>query len=346
MVKIIRYVLFPLALVYGLIVSFRNFLFNQNVLKSSEFDVKTILVGNLSAGGTGKTPHVEYLVRLLQPKYKLGTLSRGYGRKTHGFITADSTSSAKEIGDEPMQFKQKFNQLMVNVDSKRVNGIMEIMGSEFPPDVILMDDAYQHRSIKAGFSILLTDFNSPFHKDFMLPTGNLREFPIGKKRADVIVVTKCPENLSDREQNGFIEKLKPLAHQSVFFSKIQYGTIKSIWGQKSKDVSNNTSLLLVTGIANPSPLSNFLTKKYSLERHLNYPDHHTFTDKNIQDIISAFGEISAEQKIIITTEKDAMRLRSHEKLKELPIYYLEIEIDFISDKERFNNLIINYVNKD
>lgn len=346
MVKIIRYVLFPLALVYGLIVSFRNFLFNQNVLKSSEFDVKTILVGNLSAGGTGKTPHVEYLVRLLQPKYKLGTLSRGYGRKTHGFITADSTSSAKEIGDEPMQFKQKFNQLMVNVDSKRVNGIMEIMGSEFPPDVILMDDAYQHRSIKAGFSILLTDFNSPFHKDFMLPTGNLREFPIGKKRADVIVVTKCPENLSDKEQKGFIEKLKPLAHQSVFFSKIQYGTIKSIWGQKSKDVSNNTSLLLVTGIANPSPLSNFLTKKYSLERHLNYPDHHTFTDKNIQDIISAFGEISAEQKIIITTEKDAMRLRSHEKLKELPIYYLEIEIDFISDKERFNNLIINYVNKD
>lgn len=346
MVKIIRYVLFPLALLYGLIVSFRNFLFNKNILKSSEFDVKTILVGNLSAGGTGKTPHVEYLVKLLQPSHRLGTLSRGYGRKTHGFITADDNSSAREIGDEPMQFKQKFKELMVNVDSKRVNGIMEIMGSEFPPDVILMDDAYQHRSIKAGFSILLTDFNAPFHKDFMLPTGNLREFPIGKKRADAIVITKCPENLSEKEQKRLIAKLKPLTHQSVFFSKIQYGVLKSIWGQQSIQVSDNASLLLVTGIANPSPLSDFLTKKYSLERHLNYPDHHTFTDKNIQDIVRAFEEISAEKKVIITTEKDAMRLRSHEKLKELPLYYLEIEIDFISDKERFNNLIINYVNKD
>ncbi len=343
MVKLLRYILFPFSLVYGLIVAFRNFLFDKEIMKSSSFDVKTIQVGNLSAGGTGKTPHVEYLIRLLKDNYKTATLSRGYGRKKTGYQKADETSTAEDIGDEPLQFFTKFKQVSVHVDAKRVNGIINIMSQEEVPDVVIMDDAFQHRAIESGFSIVLTDYNSPFFKDFMLPTGNLREFPYGKKRADVIIVTKCPVALSQFEREKIEKRIKANENQHVFFSRIKYGKLRSTWDQNELKMDAVDSLLLVTGIANPKPLLGYLASKDKKINHLKFPDHHSFTEKNIQNIISTFESIKEENKFIVTTEKDSMRLQSYDKLNKYPIYYLGIEIEIIENKNEFDKLISNYV---
>ena len=320
----------------------RNFLFDKNILKSSEFDVKTIQVGNLSAGGTGKTPHIEYLIRFLKEEFKITTLSRGYGRKSTGFIVADDNSTAKEIGDEPLQFHKKFEEIEVTVGAKRVDAIVEIMSKENTPEVILLDDAFQHRQLKSGFSILLTDYNSPFYKDFMLPTGNLREFPYGKKRADAIVVTKCPDLLSEEQKAKIIGKIK-VNNIPVFFSKIQYGEPGGIFNSNPFLLSKNQEIVLVTGIANPVPLQKHLATFGKKITHLKFPDHHSFTDKNIQQIIGTFNSISSSNKLILTTEKDAMRLKEFESLNELPIAQLPIEIQFLEEEKEFKNLIKNYV---
>ena len=343
MVKIIRYILFPFSILYGLIVAFRNFLFDKKIMKSSEFDVKTIQVGNLSAGGTGKTPHVEYLIRLLKGDYKTATLSRGYGRIKTGYQKAKETSTAQDIGDEPLQFYSKFDDISVYVDAKRVNGIINIMSQEEVPEVVIMDDAFQHRAIKSGFSILLTDYSSPFYKDFMLPTGNLREFPYGKKRADVIIVTKCPNDLTTEKQGEMESKLKATGNQQVFFSRIKYGKLRSVWDESVLEFDSIDELLLITGIANPKPLQNYLEEKNKELLHLKFPDHHSFTDKNIQNIITTFENIKVENKFIVTTEKDAMRLKSYKELVKYPVYYLDIEIEIISKKNEFDKLIKNYV---
>jgi tetraacyldisaccharide 4'-kinase len=341
MVKLLRYLLFPFALLYGGIVAFRNYLFDKKILKSSQFDVKIIQVGNLSAGGTGKTPHIEYLIRLLKPEYKITTLSRGYGRKTTGFVFADDSSTAKEIGDEPLQFYKKFKEIEVAVDAKRVSGVFEIMSKENTPDLILLDDAFQHRQIKTGFSILLTDYNSPFYRDFMLPTGNLREFSYGKKRADAIVVTKCPELLSEEIKKQTVKRIGA-GNIPVFFSKIQYGQPVGMFNKEEISLSNYEEILLVTGIANPKPLQNQLDG-YSLKvTHLKFLDHHPFTAKNIQLILSTFKAISSEKKALLTTEKDAMRLKEFQNLRDIEIVQIPIEIQLIGEEKKFNTLIKNY----
>ena len=342
MVKLLRYILFPFSIIYGLIIDFRNFLFEKNILKASEFDVKTIQVGNLSAGGTGKTPHVEYLIRLLKGGYKTATLSRGYGRIKTGYQKAKETSTAQDIGDEPLQFYSKFDDITVYVDAKRVNGIINIMSQEEVPEIVIMDDAFQHRAIKSGFSILLTDYSSPFYKDFMLPTGNLREFPKGKKRADVIVVTKCPIQFTEEDQAKIKSKLKPDTNQAVFFSRIKYGKLRSVWDASVLEFDSIDELLLITGIANPKPLMSYLEEKNKELIHLKFPDHHSFTDKNIQNIITTFENIKAKNKFIVTTEKDAMRLKSYKELEKFSVYYLDIEIDIINKKNEFDKLIKNY----
>ena len=221
MVKLIRYLLFPLSLLYGLITLARNVLFDFSILKSSSFDIPTILVGNLSAGGTGKTPHVEYLIQLLKDNHKIATLSRGYGRKSNGFVLANQNSTAQDIGDEPLQFFHKFPEITVAVDAKRVQGIIELMSQNNPPEIILLDDAFQHRAFSAGFSILLTDVNSLFFNDFMLPTGNLRESSRGRSRADAIVVTKCSSDLTEAEKNKIELKINT-PNIPIFFSQIDY----------------------------------------------------------------------------------------------------------------------------
>ncbi len=330
---ILRYLLFPFAVLYGWITSVRNFLYDSKILKSYSFDVPVIVVGNLSVGGTGKTPQIEYLIRLLSPNYKLATLSRGYKRKSKGFILANSNTTVEILGDEPFQIHQKFPQIQVAVDANRKNGIEQLLSSKLKPEVILLDDAFQHRQVKAGFYILLSAYADLFYNDFMLPKGNLRESRSGIKRANVIIITKCPKDLSEIAQKEI--KVKIGAEVSVFFSYIDYDDL--VYNQnESKKLSEIMSLdkLVVAGIAKPEPFFDYL--KVSNENCMVFPDHHFFTAKDIQQI-----EDKAKNKIIITTEKDFVRL-SNQNLN-APIYYLPIKSSFFSNSMELDNKIKNYV---
>lgn len=329
----LRYLFFPFAILYGWITSARNFLYDVGFLKSFSFDVPVIVVGNLSVGGTGKTPQIEYLIRLLSPNYKLATLSRGYKRKSTGFILADSNSSAEILGDEPFQIHKKFPQIQVAVDADRKNGIEKLLSLKEKPDVILLDDAFQHRRVKAGFYIMLSAFDDLFYSDLILPTGNLRESRRGASRADLIIITKCPRDLSEIEQQNIKEKIG--AKVPVFFSFIDYDDL--IFNQnESKKLSEVMSLdkLVVAGIAKPEPFFKHLNA--ANDECMVFPDHHFFTEKDIQQI-----EEKAKNKIIITTEKDYVRL-SNQNLK-APIYYLPIKSSFVTNNELFDSEVLNFL---
>lgn len=345
--SILRYILFPFGAIYFAVTWFRNYLFNKGIYKSTEFDLPIIAVGNLSAGGTGKTPHVEYLIRLLKEKVNISTLSRGYGRKTPGFQQANHKSTAQNIGDEPLQFYTKFkDNINVFVEANRVLGVVNLLHEEPDTSCIILDDGYQHRAIKPGYSILLTDYNKPFYKDIILPTGDLRESRAEKKRADTIIVTKCPANLTVKEQKEITEKINPLPNQKVYFSYIKYGKIKSFntsFEPLSIEDLKHYNISLFTGIANDKPLLKNLDKSGLKYVHTQFPDHHNFTKKNISNIINIFDSFSNDKKIILTTEKDAVRVKHIPELKDLPVYYIEIEIDFITNKESFDSQILTYV---
>lgn len=333
--NLLRKILFPFAILYGLITSIRNFLFDIDILKSYSFDLPIIAVGNLSVGGTGKTPQIEYLIRLLSDKYKIATLSRGYKRQSEGFILADETSDAAILGDEPFQFFNKFRNIQVAVDANRKNGIEQLLSQPEKPEVILLDDAFQHRKVKAGFYILLTSYGDLYSDDFMLPTGNLREGRSGAKRASVIVVTKCPSNLSLDEQNKIKSKLKLSPNQELYFTFIEYDDF--IYSEdKTMKVSEikNGEKLLVAGIAKPEPFFAYL--RNSEKECLTFPDHHHFDEKDISEIKNL-----AQNKIIITTEKDYVRLKGSLPTEQL--FYLPIRSSFISASENFDKTIINYV---
>ncbi|MGO4905744.1 tetraacyldisaccharide 4'-kinase [Flavobacterium sp. W20_MBD1_R3] len=333
--NLLRKILFPFALLYGLITSIRNFLFDIGILKSYSFDLPIIAVGNLSVGGTGKTPQIEYLIRLLSDKYKIATLSRGYKRQSSGFLLAQADSNAKIIGDEPFQFFKKFPSIQVAVDADRKNGIEQLLLQKEKPKVILLDDAYQHRKVKAGFYILLTSFGDLYSDDFMLPTGNLRESGSGAKRANVIIVTKCPYDLSPDEQDDIKKRLKVAENQELYFTFIAYEEF--IYGENQKINVNEikaATKLLVAGIAKPEPFFTYL--KNSNDAFLSFPDHHNFTDKDILEIKN-----SAQNNIIITTEKDYMRLKG--SLPNEQLFYLPIKSTFISASENFDKTIIDYV---
>ena len=256
--NILRKILYPFAVLYGFITSFRNFLFDKGILKSHSFDLPIIAVGNLSVGGTGKTPQIEYLIRLLSPTNKIATLSRGYKRKSGGFILADASSNAEILGDEPFQFYQKFPNILVAVDANRKNGIEQLIQIS-QPDIILLDDAFQHRKVKAGFYILLTAYNDLYANDFILPTGNLRESRSGAERANIVVVTKCPPNLSDKEKNDIERKLQLESLQKLFFTSIAYDEfIFSEESQISVSEIKNSEKLLLAGIAKPEPFFDYL----------------------------------------------------------------------------------------
>ena len=333
--NLLRKILFPFAVLYGIITSIRNFLFDKGILKSHSFDVPIIAVGNLSVGGTGKTPQIEYLIRLLSPKYKIATLSRGYKRQSKGFVLADSTSNAEILGDEPFQFYTKFKNIQVAVDADRKNGIEQLLYQQERPDVILLDDAFQHRKVKAGFYILLTSYGDLFCDDYMLPTGNLRESRSGAKRADIIVVTKCPANLSLDEQNEIKSKLQLNSDQELYFSYIDYDD--SIYSEdKILKVSEikNVDKLLLAGIAKPEPFFRYLQDE-SVEC-LTYPDHHHFSEKELLEINN-----KSKNKIIITTEKDFVRLKG--SIPKEQLFYLPIRSTFLSVSENFDKTITNYV---
>lgn len=329
----VRKILFPIVPIYYLVSSIRNMCFNIGFCKSKLYDFPIICVGNLSAGGTGKTPMIEYLIRLLKNDYKVATLSRGYKRNTKGFYIADENSSAEKIGDEPFQFYQKFRNIVVSVDGNRQNGIAQLQQLLNAPDIILLDDGFQHRKVKAGLNILLTTYDKLYIDDFVLPTGNLREPKAGAKRADIIIVTKCPYGLDESKKNNIIIRLKPLSTQAVFFSTIKYS--ETVYNSIiSKPLTNlkNQGFTLVTAIANPKPLLNFLNSSGYNYEHLNFKDHHSFTKRELKFLNTT--------PLILTTEKDYMRLR--ENIDPERLFCLPIEME-ISNKEKFDNLINEYV---
>ncbi len=339
-----RYLLWPFSLLYGLGVIIRNKLFDWGIFSSAEFDLPIITVGNLSTGGTGKTPQIEYLVSLLKPSYKVATLSRGYGGSNKSFTLVNENSLASEVGDEPLQIKLKHPEVTVAIEPDREHGINSLR-KEVNPDVILLDDAFQHRKVKAGLSILITPYSSPFYDDaLLLPAGNLREPVSGKYRADVIVLSKCPMDISDAQKKKITQKLKPSANQQVFFTGIKYGKPIPLEGGKASELSKNTVVILVTGIANPSPLVDYVSTHFNMKEHIRYPDHHSFSQNDVNHIRQKNSIIATAKKAVITTEKDAARLRSV-GLHEVPVYYIPIVTTFIGEVEekKFNNLINNYV---
>ena len=347
--NLLRLILFPFSLLYGFITWSRNKCFDKNILPSKSFEIPVISVGNLTMGGTGKSPHIEYLIRLLSEDYKVATLSRGYKRKTKGFILADDQTTAKEIGDEPFQFKSKFENIQVAVDEKRVRGISKIQEQIPEVDAILLDDAFQHRYVKPGLSILLTDFHNLYSQDYIVPSGSLREFPSGARRADIIVVTKCAKVLSPLTRIRINEELKPLPHQELYFSYIEHGAYTPIPGIKfiPDKKKKYSTILLFAGIANSYPLEFYLKNLCIDLEILKFPDHHEYNKKDVTLILETFDSIFSQNKIIVTTEKDAMRLMYPEYIKMLkhyPVCYIPIEIKFHKeDKIKFDNQILQYV---
>lgn len=346
--RILLFVFYPVALLYGFIMFVRNKFFDWGFFKSTRFDFPIISVGNLTVGGTGKTPHVEYLVNLLSKNFKLATLSRGYGRSTNGFLIASKNSTFHDVGDEPVQYCHKFKNLLVAVDEDRVHGIVKIK-NDFPPtQAILLDDAFQHRAVQPGLSILLTDFHNLYADDFPLPVGRLREFRSGAKRADIIVVTKTPKVLSPISVRQITGALKPKPHQKLYFSYLKYGELTPMTGTAAGILPEKISSALVfAGIANMYPLTEHVKLMINSVEILEFSDHHKYSDHDLQNIRNTFESIFTRNKIIITTEKDAMRLGFPEVssvLADLPIYFIPIEIKIHKEyRNTFNEQIENYV---
>lgn len=330
-----RKLLFPFSVLYHAVTGLRNQLYDRGILHSQTYDLPVIAVGNLNTGGTGKSPMVEYLLRILHKNYRVATLSRGYKRDSKGFQGVEVDEDARKVGDEPLQFKNKFPEVNVAVDANRREGIERLQG--FSPDVILLDDAFQHRKVRAGLYILLTAYDELYIDDLLLPAGNLRESSAGAQRADIIVVTKCPPGLSSKEMQKIREKLKPGKTQDVFFTTIGYSKkIFSKDDEKRLDEVSAEEYCLLTGIANPEPLVKYLSNKSIQLQHFKFPDHHNFSEKEIR-------ELEGQPKKILTTEKDYMRLK--ERLERKPLYYLPIETLFLEREGDFNKRILDFINK-
>lgn len=332
--KFLRILLFPFSVIYGGIIALRNLLYDKGFFSSETYSFPVICIGNLNLGGTGKSPMVEYLLEVLIKKYRVAVLSRGYKRKTKGFKLLSGSETAAEVGDEPLQFKLKYPQAQVAVDENRQHGIQKLREQEVPPEVILLDDAFQHRKVKAGLNILLTTFNALFYKDLILPSGNLREPKRGAKRANIIVVTKCPPDISIEKRNQIRHGLKPESHQSVFFSSISYSEeIRN--KKKATIISAIENFTLVTGIANPKPLVEHLKSKNLDFEHLAFPDHHHFTVSELEKI--------KNKAPVLTTEKDYMRLKDF--LPEEHLFFLPIKTQFLPNAEAFENKVLDFIEK-
>lgn len=348
--------LYPVSLIYGLITGFRNFLYNSGILGSAVFPIPIICVGNITVGGTGKTPHTEYLVELLARNFKVATLSRGYKRKTRDFRIASALTTVSEIGDEPIQIFRKFPDTLVAVDRKRVNGVRHMLEFASDIDVIILDDGFQHRSITPGFSIMLSDFARPVMKDHMLPYGNLREDKSNMRRADVILITKCPKDLNPIQRRLMVKEIGKAPYQNLYFTSFSYMAPIPVFGNKDKEKAcldltkcSGGSIVLITGIANPKPLREYLQQFLGEITELTYPDHYSYRDKDILAIKEAFDALSSSSRFIITTEKDAVRLGEFTNMEEpvkSALFYVPVGITFLNDdKEEFDNLVVDYVRK-
>jgi tetraacyldisaccharide 4'-kinase len=349
--KYLRLLLLPFSFIYGSIVGARNLLYNTSILKTRKFFIPVITVGNLDIGGAGKSPMTEYLIGLLRDKYRVAVLSRGYGRKTKGFINSKEMNSkakvsfAEKIGDEPAQFRQKFPDITVAVCEDRVSGIKQLKDEH---NLIILDDAFQHRSVRGALNILLFDYHRIYDFHLVLPAGNLRESFSARRRANIIIISKCPPELHLDEQEVIIKRLKPGINQKVFFTKIDYKPLQYMIGSPAgKTITKDTTVFLLTGIANPDPMLAYIKSQAKEVIHHNYPDHHHFSLKNITKLADEFSACTAKNKMIITTEKDAQRLadyRLQEYVEKLDILVLPIGIDFLNGaKRQFDQLITNDV---
>ncbi len=344
MTPTMRILLLPISLLYHIVLSIRHKLYDWHLLKSTQFEKPVVCVGNLNLGGTGKTPHTEYLIKLLKDNYRVATLSRGYGRKTRGFNMAETTSTYEDLGDEPLQYFKKFPGIQVAVDENRVEGASLLW--EQGVEVVLLDDAFQHRSIKAGLNLLLTEYQHLYCDDFLFPAGNLRDVRSAAKRADIIVVSKAPEALATEEKQTIINKLNPTEKQQVFFSHLEYAPLQPL-NETAKTVTteNTDSVLAFCGIADPEPFKTALERLYKNVVVLPFADHHAYTENDIKAILKCYKNLAGEKKIIVTTEKDAARLTNSPYLCQFdgaPLYDLPVNVRF-HEEEKFNEEILRYV---
>lgn len=345
----------PFSFLYGIGVRLRNTLFDAGILKSQSFPLPVINVGNITVGGTGKTPHTEYLIRLLQQDFNVAVLSRGYKRKSKGFVLATPQSSAEEIGDEPFQMAHKYPEVRIAVDRNRCHGIEQLTSDKAipPAEVIILDDAFQHRYVKPGLNILLIDYNRPVWDDTLLPAGRLREPLSGKRRADLIIITKCPAQLKEEDQMQIVERLHLQTGQQVFFTRMAYGKLQPLFAYRAErtldDIQEDEHLLLVTGIASPAPLCKELMRHSRNIHPLCFGDHHQFSAADLSRIEETFRRLPSGKRMIITTEKDAARLINHPSLDSSIKPYIEvlpIEVEFLNGNEKLFNLKIKeYVRK-
>lgn len=336
-IKINRW-LIPFSWLYGLGIGLRNKLFDWGILPAEEFDIPVISVGNLAVGGTGKTPHIEYLIELLHPKYRVAVLSRGYKRKSRGFLVASPSSTAREIGDEPYQIKLKFPDIVVAVDANRRRGIKLLKKQQPDLDVILLDDAFQHRYVTPLTSIVLTDYNRALHLDKLLPAGRLRESRHELSRADIVIVTKCPTDMKPIEYNIISRWLHLFPYQHLYFTTLDYGKLQAVFPEQSKnrevaldELPETAGLMTLTGIANPQPMQQYIARHHAPQADLRYPDHHHFTAGDLRTIAERFGSLKGKKNYIVTTEKDAARLRTaplDDSVKRA-LYYLPIHVRFM-----------------
>ena len=347
--------LYPLSALYGFVVGIRNQLFDWGILPSKSYNVPIICIGNITVGGTGKTPHTEYLVHLLQSQFQVAVLSRGYKRKSKGFVLATPESSMAEIGDEPFQIKQKFPHVHVAVDANRRNGIERLCAPEITPEVevILLDDAYQHRYVKPGINILLVDYHRMIGEDALLPAGRLREPERGKNRANIVIVTKCPRNIKPMDYRIISKQMDLYPYQKLYFSTLTYDSLIPLCSESCQEerpldsLGKDEKVLLLTGIASPEQLLLDIGAYTSHITTMAFPDHHAFNPKDITALKQAYEELGEGKKIIITTEKDATRLSCiadlDENLKK-SIYILPVRIEFLQNQqESFNENIRGYV---
>lgn len=345
LLRTVRILLFPFSLLFALIIWARNKMFDKGILSSTSFNLPLIDVGNLSAGGTGKSPMVEFIARHLKDKYKVAVLSRGYKRKTSGYTLANASSTDIEIGDEPLQLYNKLPDITIAVGEERIVAIPQLLQDRPDTDVIILDDAFQHRYIRPGLEILLTEYSHLFTRDWYLPTGDLRDAPASYKRAHIIVVTKCPPSLDNNEKEKIIRELKPLQHQTVFFTTIEYAHPYHIVTKEVRYLDQQTEILMISGIANPRPLKQYIASNSAACYDILFNDHHIYTIDDLKEIRRRFENIAADKKILITTEKDAVRLKKfHQSLIDYPLYVLPIQTGFLFDGEKaFTGLISNFI---
>lgn len=334
---VIKVLLLPIALLYGLAVGLRNLLYRIGVLRSVKFDLPVISVGNLTVGGTGKSPHIEYLLRWMTQYLNVAVLSRGYGRKTEGYRPVTTIDTAKEVGDEPLQFKRKFPDTAISVSESRALGVPELVKRNPETQCVLLDDAFQHLAVTPGLNIMLTEFNRPFTRDWLLPSGRLREWRIGYRRADIIIVTKCPAGLTAAQRQKMLHEIDPYPRQRVYFSRYQYGApYNMLRPELKRSLDLNTDVLLVSAIANTDYLLKHLGGEARSVQTMEYEDHHYFAEDELNDMVRRFERMPGKDKVIVTTEKDATRLELHAEFfwkNNLPVYVLPIEVAFCDQDE-------------